>query len=354
MQQMMSWPRTTPDSPRSIRASSTSKLVAPARPHERPEEAAHALAREHQVRREHQRDAEDEDGATHAGDDVATARAISSALCCAYANALADGVGHDPVGVERLSFLDARGLEHPPLFAATTLTPLPTSIAIDPSACGRATNALAGAASGGSGSRSPGGSEADGAAAGRVIAGTHLSLAWSASSAAPAAGSRARSRCAARSPSDEHAERSEDDRVDERSRPDRATRFRRSTHATSGVSTYAMTSARTNGSITSRAATITATAMPRWSRETAGRRQRGEAARRACACSPARARLPRRMLARNVREVRKKTSPGRVEVLGHDARVGEDRHEVRVAGPARNDVRVQMVGDPGARGLARG
>ena len=66
MPQMTSCPRTTPERPRSMRASSASKPARAARAHERPEEAEDALARQHQVRREHQRDEEDEDDAAHA------------------------------------------------------------------------------------------------------------------------------------------------------------------------------------------------------------------------------------------------------------------------------------------------
>ena len=42
------------------------------------------------------------------------------------------------------------------------------------------------------------------------------------------------------------------------------------------------------------------------------------------------------------------------QVLRHDPHVGDHRHEVRVAGPARHEVPVQMVGDAGARRTRRG
>ncbi len=45
--------------------------------------------------------------------------------------------------------------------------------------------------------------------------------------------------------------------------------------------------------------------------------------------------------------------PGLVERLHHHARVGQHRHEVVVAGPARDDVPVQVVDDAGAGDLPR-
>ena len=44
--------------------------------------------------------------------------------------------------------------------------------------------------------------------------------------------------------------------------------------------------------------------------------------------------------------------PRGVEGLDHDALVGEDRHEVVVPRPARDDVPVQVIGDPCASGAA--
>ena len=41
----------------------------------------------------------------------------------------------------------------------------------------------------------------------------------------------------------------------------------------------------------------------------------------------------------------------REEVLGHDLHVGEHRHEVRVARPARHDVLVEVAGDRAAGDL---
>src|SRR5436190_11460530 len=46
---------------------------------------------------------------------------------------------------------------------------------------------------------------------------------------------------------------------------------------------------------------------------------------------------------------RRELRPGVLERLRHDLDVGEDRHEVRVPCPARDDVQVDVVDDPGAR-----
>ncbi len=46
--------------------------------------------------------------------------------------------------------------------------------------------------------------------------------------------------------------------------------------------------------------------------------------------------------------------PGQLQRLGHDPRLGHRRHEVGVAGPARQDVEMDVGRQPGARPPARG
>src|ERR1044071_1606239 len=52
-----------------------------------------------------------------------------------------------------------------------------------------------------------------------------------------------------------------------------------------------------------------------------------------------------RPAARNVGEKGRQVVESRRQVLRHDAHVGDDRHEVRVAFPARNDVHVEVFAD---------
>ncbi len=87
-------------------------------------------------------------------------------------------------------------------------------------------------------------------------------------------------------------------------------------------------------------------------RRSAGPRAAARRPRAACRCSSARRARGARAAGSSARPRRGEPPPRLVQVLGHDLHVGEHRHEVRVAGPARDDVLVHVVDDPGARDAA--
>ena len=68
---------------------------APVRSDERPEEADDALARQHRVRGEHQRDEEDEDRAAHAGDEVPDRSGDLERVLLRVRERTTHGVAHD-------------------------------------------------------------------------------------------------------------------------------------------------------------------------------------------------------------------------------------------------------------------
>ena len=262
MRQMTSCPRTTPERPRSTRATSRRKsgrVPGRARRVKKPRTRSRVSIRYAAsisviAKRKIARDA------------VATMsrpmRAISSALVRAYAN-----VRPIASDTRRLKSNASLGFStcgavtsHPPRARGTISTPRPTSIAIDPSGIGRAT--IGGASLGFS----------IGAGSGCCPASRRARAAGPAPRESTGRAPRPRApaaRDAGRALPRRGAARSA--RTKSRTEPRTTTYTRRiaaprgsrarSTRATSGVSTYAMTSARMKGSITARAATTTPIAI---------------------------------------------------------------------------------------------
>ncbi len=126
-----------------------SKPACPFSAHQRPKEADDSLAREHHVRRQHERDEEHEDDPADARDEVPHRARYLERVLLRVSERLSDNVGDGTVRVERFVPSLSRRLDQAnPLFVSTTATPVPTSIARDPSGWGRATKALVGAGSG--------------------------------------------------------------------------------------------------------------------------------------------------------------------------------------------------------------
>ena len=90
------------------------EALAPCRSNERSKEQDDALARQHGVGGEHQRDEEDEDRAAHAGHEVADRARHLEGVLLRIGERPADDVADDPVEVERRLLLGVRRFDVPP------------------------------------------------------------------------------------------------------------------------------------------------------------------------------------------------------------------------------------------------
>ncbi len=111
--QMTSCPRTTPERPLSMRPRSESKLSRRAGRTSDRKKSDDALARQHRVGGEHQRDEEDEDRAAHAGDEVPDRPGHFERVLLRVSERTTHDVAHDPVEVEGRLLLGVRRLDVP-------------------------------------------------------------------------------------------------------------------------------------------------------------------------------------------------------------------------------------------------